>query len=233
MFRLNLRRRVLLILSGFVLITLCLGLIVVWYTFRMERLLQSITEKDLAAFQNAEALENALMRQKGLVSYYLLDGNPDWLKQEDSLRLEFIGRMARVRKTFEDPDQRRALDEIATEYDQYAAQKMRVVELYRLGDRDAGAELHRDLRRRFESLIERSEEYKQVHRERILSAESYSHQQAQRLRIISLAAIVGSAGLTLLLAFVFVYQILQPLRRLTVEAYRHHHNRSRTANRPC
>ncbi|MGE5257159.1 MAG: ATP-binding protein [Hyphomicrobiales bacterium] len=220
MFRLNLRRRVLLILSGFVLITLLLGLTLVWYTFRMEGLLKSITEKDLAAFQNAEALENSLMRQKGLVSYYLLDGNSDWLKQEESLRLEFLDRMVRARDASDDPGQQQALDQLAEEYQQYAAQKRRVVDLYRSGDREAGAELHRDLRRQFESLIQRSAQFKEFHTQRILNAEVYSHAQAHRLRIISLAAIFSSAGLTVLLAFVFVYQILEPLRRLTLEAYR-------------
>jgi signal transduction histidine kinase len=220
MLRLSLRRRVLLILSGFVLITLLLGLTLVWYTFRMEGLLKSITEKDLAAFQNAEALENSLMKQKGLVSYYLLDGNSDWLKQEESLRLEFMDRMVHAREASEDPGQQQALDQLAAEYQQYAAQKRRVVDLYRSGDREAGAELHRDLRRQFESLIQRSAQYKRFHTQRILSAEVYSHAQAQRLRIISWAAILSSAGLTVLLAFVFVFQILEPLRRLTLEAYR-------------
>lgn len=218
--RLSLKHRVLLMLAGFVLITLFLGLVLVWYTFRMEGLLATITERDLVAFQNAEALEDALMRQKGLVSYYLLDGNPDWLKQEESLRREFLDRMAPARDASDDPGQRQALAEIATEYEQYAAQKMRVVDLYRRGDREASAELHRDLRLRFESLIQRSAQFKQFHTQRILTVEVYSHEQAQRLRIISLAAIFSSAALTLLLAFVFVYQILEPLRRLTLEAYR-------------
>jgi signal transduction histidine kinase len=186
----------------------------------MEGLLATITERDLVAFQNAEALEDALMRQKGLVSYYLLDGNPDWLRQEEALRREFLGRMAPTRDASDDPSQRQALAEIAAEYEQYAAQKMRVVDLYRLGEREASAELHRDLRRRFESLIQLSAQFKQFHTQRILTAEAYSHEQAQRLRIISLAAIFSSTALTLLLAFVFVYQILEPLRRLTVEAYR-------------
>jgi signal transduction histidine kinase len=101
--RITLRQRVLIILSGFVLITVLLGLILVWYTFRMEGLMASITERDLLSLMNAEAP---------------------------------------------------------------------------------------------------------------------SHAQAQRLRVIAISAILASVGLTLLLAFVFVYQILEPLRRLTREAYR-------------
>src|SRR5512140_1310960 len=72
----NLRQRVLLILSGFVAITAFLGLMLVWYTFRMEGLLASMTREDLAAAQRVESLETALLRQKGLVAYHLLDGSP-------------------------------------------------------------------------------------------------------------------------------------------------------------
>ena len=220
MIRLSLRNRVLLILAGFVLITLFLGLVLVWYTFRMEGLLSSITEKHLVAFRNAEALEAALMKQKGLVAYHLLDGDPDWLRQQESLEGEFSGRLARVRDTTDDVGQIEALEDLAAEYEAYAAKKRRVVDLYRSTDPAAGGALHREAHRHFDSLIQRSARFKQFHTDRILAAESYSHEQAQRLRIISLAAIFSSAGLTLLLAFVFVYQILEPLRRLTLEAYR-------------
>jgi signal transduction histidine kinase len=220
MLRLSLRQRVLLILAGFVLITLFLGLIMVWYTFRMEGMLAAITAKDLAAFQNAEALEDTLMRQKGLASYYLLDGNPDWLRQEESLRREFLDRLARARDASDEPSQQQAFDEIATAYQQYTDQKKRVIGFYRSGELEAGGQLHRDLRRRFESLIQGSAQVKQFHTQRIFNAEADSRAQARRLRVISLAAIFSSTVLSLLLAFVFVYQILEPLRRLTLEACR-------------
>jgi signal transduction histidine kinase len=220
MIRLSLRNRVLLILAGFVLTTLFLGLVLVWYTFRMEGLLASITEKHLFASRNAEALEAALMQQKGLVAYHLLDGDPDWLRRQQALEGDFLDRLARAREASEDADPLQALEQIRADFEQYAAKKGRVVELYRNGDTAAGAVLHREVHRHFDSLIERSARFKQFHTDRILAAEAYSHEQAQRLRLISLAAIFSSAGLTLLLAFVFVYQILEPLRRLTLEAYR-------------
>jgi len=218
--RLSLRNRVLLILGGFVLITSCLGIVLVWYTFRMEGLLSSITEKDLFAFQNAGIVEIALMKQKGLVAYFLLDGDPEWLRQQEGLTQDFRGRLAQIRNRTEDANQLRALEELAAEYERYAAGKAQVVELYSRGDAAAGANLHREVHRDFDSLIERSARFKQFHADRILIAESYSHQAAQRLRLIALAALFSSAGLILLLAFVFVYQILKPLQRLTLEAYR-------------
>jgi signal transduction histidine kinase len=218
--RFPLRHRVLLILAGFVLITFLLGLTLVWYTFRMEGLMSSITESDLLSLRNAEALEVTLMKQKGLASYYLLDGNPDWLQQQLELRRSFMQRLAGAIDTTLDPGQRQALEETAAEFEQYADKQKRVIELYRSGATTAGAALHGEVHRHFESLIRRSGQFKQFHTDRILAAEAHSHAHAQRLRLITLAAILISVALTLLLAFVFVYQILEPLRRLTLEAYR-------------
>ncbi len=217
---LTLRYRVLLILIGFVSITIFGGLTLVWYTFRMEGLLTSITEKDLVAFQNAESLENALMKQKGLVSYYILDGNPDWLRQQDALWQDFLERLARVRDASDTASQSQTLSEIEAQYSQYIAKKSQVVELFRSGDAEAGADVHRVAHAHFESLIRLCDQFKQFHTDRILTAKVYSQTQAQQLRIFALTAIFISAGLTLLLAFVFVYQILEPLRRLTLEAHR-------------
>jgi hypothetical protein len=53
----------------------------VWYSYSIEGVLTTITDENLVAFQSAESLEIALVNQKGLVSYYFQDGNPDWLVQ--------------------------------------------------------------------------------------------------------------------------------------------------------
>lgn len=218
--RFTLRHRILLILAGFVLITFLIGLMLVWYTFRMEGLIAAITETDLLAFQRAEALETALMKQKGLVSYFILDGNPDWLRRQESLQQDFSAQLAGIRAAAETASQSEILDEIAAEYGRYITQKERVAELFRSGNAADGAVQHRSAHARFEALIQLCDRVKQFHADRMLAANADSHAQAQRLRILALAAISVSAGLTLLLAFVFVYQILEPLRRLTQEAYR-------------
>ena len=64
----SLRTRVYAILSTLVVITFMGSMVMVWYTFRMEEILTSITEKHLQTFQTAESLETALVNQKGFVS---------------------------------------------------------------------------------------------------------------------------------------------------------------------
>jgi len=216
--RFTLRRRVLLILAGFVLITFLLGVILVGYTFRMEGLVSSITETDLSALQDAEVLENALTKQKGLVSYFILDGHPDWLRQQELWEQRFLNQLARIRNS--PGETSRTLDEIESEYREYIAKKGRVVDLFRSGNAAEGSALNRGVQMHFEALMQLSERLKQFHTGRILAAEAASHAQAQRLRILALTAMSVSVALALLLAFVFVYQILEPLRRLRLETHR-------------
>ncbi|MCD4788944.1 MAG: hypothetical protein K8R37_03000, partial [Bacteroidales bacterium] len=77
--RISLRGRIFLILAALVIITMIGGVVMVWYTYRMEEQLTSIIEKDMTAFQTAEALATSLVNQKGFVSYYFIDGDQQWL----------------------------------------------------------------------------------------------------------------------------------------------------------
>jgi len=140
-------------------------------------------------FKKAEALEIALMKQKGVVAYFLLDGNPDWLHQQDALQRDFLGQLARIKDAAEAASQGRTLEEIEAEYGQYITQKSRVVELIRSGNAEAGAALHRSAHARFEALMHLCDRLKQFHTDRILAAHADSHAQAQRLRIVALSAI--------------------------------------------
>ncbi len=65
----------------------------VWYTYRVEKVMVDIIDKNVVGLQTAEALETAIVNQKGFVSYYYLDGDPDWLKQLDDYRRIFSERL--------------------------------------------------------------------------------------------------------------------------------------------
>src|SRR5210317_1391374 len=97
--RLNLRHRIYMILAGLVGITLCGGLVMVWYTYRVESVILNIIDKNVAALQVAESLETAIVNQKGFVSYYYLDGNSDWLSRMDDYRRLFDARLDEARQS--------------------------------------------------------------------------------------------------------------------------------------
>jgi signal transduction histidine kinase len=218
--RLSLRRRIELILAGFVLITFCGGLVLVWYTFRMEGILLAITEKDLRAFQGAEALESALINQRGFVSYFFIDGNPGWLTQLDQHRSKFTAQLAQVAEAAETPAEKEAVRQLEAEYASYVSEKDRVIALYKAGRTGSGAELHQEVRQHFERLLMLCSRFKEFHAERIREARRQSQDQAVRLRIGASVAVIAATTLAVLLGFVLVYQILEPLRQLAAEADR-------------
>ena len=217
---LTLRGRIYTILTALVFITLMGGLVMIWYTYRMEGLLTSIIDKNLAAYQAAEGLEAALVNQKGFVSYYFLDGNPEWLEQLEEYRQIFKDRLKDVRSLVENESQKNTIIGIEKEYSLYIAAKDRVIAHYRAGDREIGAELHKKVRNRFFKILELCEKLKTIHTERIAQVRRASHSQAIKLRIIAGAAVVVGFSLAIVLAFVLVYHILKPVRRLTIEADR-------------
>ena len=217
----NLRTRIYLLLTALVLVTLMGGLVMVWYTYRMEGLLAHIISKNIAAFYAAEGVEIALVNQKGFVSYYFLDGDPEWLKQLGEYRQVFKERLKEAKALAQNEPQIEAIAQIEGEYGRYALFKDQVILHYKEGDRESGARLHKEARNQFFRILDLCEEYKALHRETIEQARDKSLLQARNLRVVAGAAILTVLILGVLLALVLTKQILIPIRRLASEADRH------------
>ena len=218
--QLSLRVRIFLVLTALVMITLLGGLIMVWYTYRMETLLTELIDKNVAAFEKAEALESALVNQKGFVSYYFLDGNPEWLKHLGEYRQIFRDRLAEARSLVSTEAEKNLIDRIESEYTGYITLKDRVIEFYTTGQREQGAELHKRVRIHFFKVLEFTEEYKNLYAQKISRIRDTSYAQAKKLRVVAGTAVLLVLILAVFLAFVLVNNILGPLRRLAREADR-------------
>ena len=201
-----------------IMITLTGGVVMVWYTYRMEGLLTRLLDQNMAAFQTAEALETALVNQKGFVSYYLLEKDPEWLRQLGEQRQIFKERLKEARDLVEDEAQREAIAHIESEYLKYVEFKDRVIALYQSGQMEAGTDLHRQVRKNFSKILELMAQYKDLHSRMIDRLKSQSHVQAERLRGIAASALVLVLLIGLLLTSVLVNHILGPLRQLALEA---------------
>ena len=141
---LSLRSRIYLLLAGLVMMAAMGGIVTVWNTFRIERLLSEVINKDVSAFRTVVEMEAALVNQKGFVTYYYIDGNPDWLRQLDEYRQISRRTLDRSRRIASSPAQIRALDEIASEYQTYIETKDIIVGHYRRGEKEVGGRLHQD-----------------------------------------------------------------------------------------
>jgi len=218
--RISLRVRIYVILAALVFTTFMGGLIMVWYTHRMQTLLTHLIDRNVAAFQAAEALETALVNQKGFVSYYFLDGDPDWLRKLERYRQVFKERLNLARSLVQTGHQEQAIGRIEREYREYIDAKDIVIAYYMAGERDKGARLHRKVRGRFFKILELCQDYKALHTEKIEQVRDMNRSHAEKLRFFAGSAMLTVLILALLLGFVLVNHILGPLRRLALETDR-------------
>jgi signal transduction histidine kinase len=216
-------------LASLVLLTLAGGLITVWYTYQMEGLFTRIIDEDVAAFRAAAALETALINQKGFVSYYFMDGNPEWLEQLTKYRRVFREELQRARSLIGNQKQEKAVDLIESEYIKYITSKDQVIVYYKTGQRKIGEQLHQKVRKHFFNTLELCENYKDLHGDRIKEVREKSRVQAAKLRLVAAVAILTVLFLGLVLAILLVGHILGPLRSLALEADRRNTS-SRSSN---
>ncbi|MFH2218975.1 MAG: ATP-binding protein [Pseudomonadota bacterium] len=216
-YRFSLRNRVYLVVAALVFITTMGGFITIWHTYQSDALLSSIIDRNLEAFQAADALEHALVNQKGFVTYYFLDNDPEWLRQLGGYRQVFIERLHEIRSLVENDEQKEAIDRIDQEYRVYITGKDRVIDHYKAGQRETGLKLHKEVRSRFFIILELCEKFKAIHTKRIADARTKSLALAKKLRIVSMGAITVVLFLGILLIIVLITQILNPLLGLVKE----------------
>jgi signal transduction histidine kinase len=215
--RLSLRARIFLLLTALVCTTLAGGLVTLWHTRAMDSLLVSLIDKNVASFQAAEELEASLLHQKGFLTYYFLDGNPDWLKKMAQHQQAFTEGLQKARKSAYTEAMEGTLQQIDQAYRGYAQSREQVINLYREGNREAGAKLHWEVRRQFVDLLNLCERYKLMHEYAISRTRTESQTQARFINAFALVALPLVAILGVLLAYILIKQILAPLRRLALE----------------
>jgi len=216
--KISLRVRVYTVLISLVAITLVGGLIMVWYTYRMESLLADLVDKNLAAYQVAEALESALVQQSGDASHFLLDGDTRWLENLDEHRRTFRAQIEEARALMLSGPQKQILDQIESEYLRYIILKDQSIEFYKARDTDTGDRLLKEVSKHFSKVLELCRQFKDFYTKRIALLKEQSYAQAERLRLIAGTAVLVVLLLGVVLAFVLVNDILEPLRRLAQEA---------------
>ncbi len=94
----SLRTRILSILSVLVLVTVGGAATSIWYTYKMDRFFTAIVESDIEALRASQELEITLVMQKGYVTYFAQDTDPQWLVQLDKYHEAFETWLRRARQ---------------------------------------------------------------------------------------------------------------------------------------
>jgi signal transduction histidine kinase len=218
--KIRLRARILINITALVVITIMGALVMVGYTYRLEGLLTRIIDKYMGGLQAAQSLENALVNQKGFASYYLLDGNQDWLIQMAEYRHIFEDTLEKTQRLATTTEEKKVLDLIELEYTKYIATKDQVVDYYKSGDREKGIKLHEKVRDSFFEILKLCENGKQLFNDKAQKAKIQSLNQAKKLRIIAGSAVLMILFLGIVLTFFLLHDVLDPIRRLALETDR-------------
>jgi signal transduction histidine kinase len=219
MFPLSLKNRIYIVNAILVSITVIGGLLMIWYTYKTEKIFQTIIDKNIIVYQSAESLAGALVKHKGFVSYYLLDKNPDWIDQLHQARKEFTDHLTSVKTLVEEDWEKQAISQIESKYSDYITTKDRVIDLYMANNVEKGYAIHETTRERFTQILELCEQFKTFHKNKISSAIEASKEEANRLRYMALMAIIIVIVLSLLINYIFARLILGPIRKIAEEAY--------------
>ncbi|MBM4294810.1 MAG: histidine kinase [Deltaproteobacteria bacterium] len=215
--RLSLRSRIFIILAALVLTTLGGGLVTIWHNEAMDTLFTSLVDNNVRSFQAAAELEAALLAQKGFATYYFLDANPQWLKQLDQYHQTFLEWLEKARKSAYTEPMREILNDIGSRYTRYIEARNQVLLLYREGDREEGARLHQGVRLQFNELSDLCERYQLIQEYAINRARTESQTRARFINTLALIIMPSVVVLALVLAYILLKQILEPIRRLALE----------------
>ena len=216
----SLRVRTLLILASLGVITVSGGLVMIWYTHQMESLFHQSIEKEMTTTLQVEVLLRTLIKEKGFVSYYFMDGDVEWLARLQEQRQAFRKHLATALDLASRAEDRGTLERIEQKYDQYIESKDRVIELYKSGRREEGYVLHQEVRSYFDEILDLCEAYEVMSIQRVQRTQRKSQERAGRMRAVAATAILVTVVLSLMLAFVLLRQIFGPIRALLDEAER-------------
>jgi signal transduction histidine kinase len=212
--RLGLRARVYALLGGLLLVNLTGPAIMIWYAVTARDLFTATADKDLAALTAAHELEIALLSQKGFATYYYLNQDPVWLTRLDESRRAFALWLDRARQEIDDPEAVSLLDELASAYGRYTTAKDAVIAMYRQGRSDTAREQHWGVREEFEVIQDLCRRFKELFRARMRQTGRFYLERTDLVMGLAVIGVCVNASLSIILGYVLVKQILDPLRRL-------------------
>jgi signal transduction histidine kinase len=214
--RMTLRFRILLILTAMLLTTLGGGMVSMWSTQRMENLLSSVIDREVAALETVTGLQSALVMQKGLVTYFFLDGNNAWLEQLAQCHRQFLQALEKARRVTSAETGAGTLDKISSAYQGYIASRDQVIQLYQDGARDAGMALHREVRGQFFAIHDLCEQFRMAHEASLSEVRQATHRQVQFIHAVALFAMPAVVFLGAALIYILFNQVLGPIRQLAL-----------------
>ncbi len=211
----GLRSRIFLLLGVLLAVNLGGALVTLWYAQHTKLLYSRTLERSADALLAAEEMQSALLSQRGYVTYYFLDGDPQWLERLRNAQERFEKWWRACLDMAEVEEERQLLFDLDNDYVRYTARRERVLEFYLEGSREQGMALHADVRTRFFDVLEQSAFFKRLQKNRIYTLLDEYDERSATLEWYAWITVPTAALLTLLLAYTVMRQVLRPIHHLT------------------
>ena len=214
----SLRSRIFLLIAVLTIINISGSLTTIYYTYRTQKLYTSMINRDVNALMSTQKLENALVLQKGLTTYFFLTNASKWLNQLDEYNQKFLFWLKNAREYTDTDKARSILNDIEFRYIRYIFERDKVIEMYKKGKKEAGAKQHWQVRKQFVSIYDLCDEFKLIQENSIIKTRANYKKSAKIVTTIAWCTIPTVVILVCLLFFILYRQILEPIRKLALKS---------------
>ncbi|MCE5242379.1 MAG: ATP-binding protein [Syntrophobacteraceae bacterium] len=217
--KIGLRAKVVLLVLSLLLVTVGTGAVTMWLIFRIGSVLAYVIDNNVQGLRASQEMETSLTVENGFLTFYLLDGNPEWLNRIHTSRREFDEWLTEAKDASYTERQRKLVDEIASKHSGYAHLQEKVVERYLSGDREEGYALHLAAEKDFHALRDLCNSYKAIHTRGIEEARSGIRSQGRFINSMILFCLPAALIIGVVLIYILVNNILEPIRLLAAGAH--------------
>ena len=171
-------------------------------------------KENVSSLKAAEELEIALLSQKGLVSSYLLDNNPIWLKTLEEKKKDFEVWFKRAQEVALTDNEKKILKDIQLLYKNYDNQRNRVIRTFQSGNpMEAKRILLSDVKTSIDLLYQKCEDLILANEALIAEAEASSQGNVVRMTALIWVTIAFTLFLGGLMGFLIARKINEQLVR--------------------
>lgn len=215
---LSLRTKIGCIFAAMAVIVVLGGGSMLWYTHQIDTMVVSMVNKDFVLYKTAGDMELALANQKGLLTYYLVDGDGKWLKLLGQYRQVFHQIIEKAQSLELSLKQRQSLEVIAEKYLDYIKVKDIAIENYKNTEFESDiSSLHEKQREAFFAVLDLCRAFSQDQWQLITTTEEASNILSRNLRMVAFTAIALFTSLCTVFLFILYKHILGPIRGLALE----------------
>lgn len=220
---LQLRTRLYIILGLLLLIVTTIGISQLYYTFYIQSTTAALYNDNIRTVLIVQELKDAITSQKGFVSYFVLDNNPEWLEllAENRIRSDSIlQRLALIDRNTETAS---LLNRIRIKYSTYDSIRAFVIAEYRAGNFERGKEIHTDARFQLLTILSLVDTYTQFHDRILIKRIAALQRQTYKIRLATTVAVIVAVLLSLALVILLRIDIFKPIHSMTSRLARGEH----------